>query len=119
MSDFVIVYVTGPEAALLAIARENIGARLAACAHILSAGRSIYWWEGVVQEEPEQILLLKTRASLAAELTARIADRHPYDVPCVLVLPVLAGHDPYLDWLSQETTRPVHRDESVGRPQDQ
>ena len=99
-----ILYTTWPSAeTAAAAARELIQAGLAACANILPAGRSIYLWEGGLQEEPETIMLLKTSASRASSLRARLEMIHPYETPCILALPVVAeaSATSFLLWMEE------------------
>ncbi|MGY1651729.1 divalent-cation tolerance protein CutA [Geodermatophilus sp. SYSU D01119] len=106
--DVVEVVVTGPDADWLAgYTRTLVEERLAACGHQLAAIRSVYRWEGAVHDEPEARVALHTRASLVPELVARTAELHPYDVPCVLALPVSGGDDAYLRWVVAETREPA------------
>ena len=85
------------------LARVLVDARLAACVQIAGPVRSVFRWEGSVSVEPEWQLWLKTDAARADELTARLVAEHTYDVPEVLVLPVVGGHGPYLSWVTEET----------------
>ena len=85
---------------------ERIGAtlveeRLAACANVLPGATSIFRWKGAVQREAETLVLFKTADEGVAALSRRIVELHPYDVPEVIVLPVTAGHPPYLAWVRQ------------------
>lgn len=86
--------------AAVALARSVVEERLAACANILPAVRSIYQWEGKVQDENEVLVLLKTRQPLFEPLKLRILELHPYEVPEVLALPVEQGHAAYLEWIA-------------------
>jgi len=102
--DTVIVYVTAPDnACALDLARAAVESRLAACGNVLGQIRSVYWWNGKVNDEPEVALILKTRADLVAALTALIKDRHPYDCPCVVSLPIQGGNGDFLAWIQSET----------------
>ena len=85
------------------IARELVGARLAACVNQLGGVRSTYRWKGVLQSEPEVLLAIKTVRSRYPELEMRLKALHPYEVPEIIALPVLAGAAPYLAWLAEET----------------
>lgn len=78
--------------------------RLAACANIIDGMRSLYWWEGKVQDETEAVLILKTRAAQVDAAIARVKALHSYDVPCVVALPVEAGNSDFLGWIVKETT---------------
>ena len=100
MDDAMVVLVTTPgpdEAAQLA--RALVEAELAACGNVLPGLRSIYRWEGKVEDEPETLLLLKTTRARFEALRSRVVELHPYETPEVLALPVEAGHGPYLDWV--------------------
>lgn len=98
------VYVTAEDAETARrIGRAVVEARLAACANVLDGMDSIYWWEGTVQEAREAVLILKTTAERFDALAARVRALHPYDLPCIVALPVVAGHAPYLDWIARET----------------
>ena len=102
MTDAIVVLVTTPSAEVAAsIARALVEERLAACGNVLPGVRSIYRWEGKVQEEGEVLLLLKTQRKRFAELRDRVLALHPYEVPEVIALPVEAGSDAYLDWIAQ------------------
>lgn len=100
MTDAIVVLVTAPSAEVAAaLARTLVEEGLAACGNVVPGLRSIYRWEGKVQDEPEALLLLKSRAEAFDRLAARIVELHPYDVPEVLRLGVEAGHAPYLAWI--------------------
>lgn len=85
-----------------AIATTLVEERLVACVTMVPV-RSVYRWEGAVQHDTETVLFAKTRADLVEKAMARIVELHSYDVPCVLVLPIEAGHKPYLDWVDEVT----------------
>jgi periplasmic divalent cation tolerance protein len=105
MTDALLVLTTLPSAnAAAEVAKAVVGEKLAACANILPALRSIYRWEGKVQDENEVLVLLKTRQGQYERLKARILELHPYEVPEVLAIAVEQGHGAYLDWIRRETT---------------
>ncbi len=85
------------------IARIVIEEKLAACANILAACRSIYRWQGKVEEADEVPALFKTKADLAERLIARIGALHSYDVPAAVAWPIAATLDDYADWVRAET----------------
>ncbi len=106
MTDAVVVLVTAPSADKAAeLARQLVEENLAACGNVLPGLRSIYRWEGKIHDEPEALLILKTRAALFEALRERIVALHPYQVPEVLRLDVAAGHLPYLQWI-RDNVRP-------------
>ena len=72
---------------------------LAACVTLLPGARSIYRWQGRLERAEECVLLIKTRADAYPALERRLLALHPYDIPELLALPVLAGNPAYLKWL--------------------
>ncbi|NEM06419.1 divalent cation tolerance protein CutA [Geodermatophilus normandii] len=101
------VVVTGPGADWLAgYTRTLVEERLAACGHQLSAIRSVYRWAGEVHDDPEARVALHTRRALVPAIVARTAELHPYDVPCVIALPLVDGSPDYLRWVVTETREP-------------
>ena len=101
MTDVRVVLVTCPHPeAAAALARTLVEEGLAACGNVLPGLRSIYRWEGEVQDESETLLVLKTTAARFEPLRERVVALHPYQVPEVLSLAVDAGHAPYLAWVA-------------------
>ncbi len=89
MDDLVILYTTWPDAETAeAFGRVAVEVKLAACANVLGAMRSIYHWQGAFQVEAETPMLLKTTVAAADRLKALVLERHPYETPCILALPV-------------------------------
>lgn len=104
MSEVVFLYVTAPDAETArTIAAALIRERRAACVNILPDIRSIYEWEGALEETTETPFLVKTTA--AADAGARIAALHPYETPCIVALPVAreGSHPAFLDWIAGQT----------------
>ena len=85
-----------------ALVTALLGDHLIACGTFLPGGHSLYRWQGKVTEEAEVVVLLKTDRSKWDALCAAVRDRHPYEVPELLALPVERGLDRYLAWLTQE-----------------
>lgn len=101
-----VLLATAPDADVAArIARALVEERLAACANLVANVRSIYRWQGRVEDESEVMLILKTRTERVAALAERLRALHPYEVPELLVLSVESGLAPYLDWVRAETAR--------------
>lgn len=107
MTDLVIVTATTPdEAVALRIAADAVRARLAACAQVQGPIHSTFQWRGAIDQATEWYCHLKTtRASLEA-LTALIRRAHPYQVPEIVAVPIVAGFRPYLEWVAQEVSPP-------------
>jgi periplasmic divalent cation tolerance protein len=105
-NEFVVVMVTASSADEAAhIGRALVEDRLAACANVVGPIRSIYRWEGGVEEASEHLVLIKARAADFAALEALVRELHSYDVPEVIALPLFAGSAPYLTWLDDATRR--------------
>lgn len=85
------------------IAKVVVTERLAACANLLGAVTSFYWWNDAVQSDPEVAVLFKTRAGSVERLSHRIVELHSYDCPCVVALNIDGGHPDYLRWITKET----------------
>ena len=104
-ADICEVVVTAADADWLArFTRRLVEDRLAACGHQIAAIRSIYRWDGAVQDDPEARVALHTRTGLVDAIVARANAEHPYDVPCVIALPVVAGNPAYVEWVLAETS---------------
>ena len=104
MSAALFVYTTaGSAEEAERIGRALVAERLAACANILPSMRSIYWWQGKIEDATEAVLVLKTAAKNLAALTARVKALHSYAVPCVVALPVEGGNADYIDWITKES----------------
>lgn len=101
-----VVLATFPDANVAArIARTLVEERLAACINLVPGVRSIYQWQGAVEESAELLGLIKTTAAGVPELIARLVELHPYDVPEAIVLEISDGHAPYLAWLAGEVRK--------------
>ena len=97
-----VVLSTAPTAAEgQAIGRRLVEEHLAACVNVLPGARSIFFWEGQVQEADEAVLVIKTRRERYADLERRIAELQAYSVPEVLALPVASGSPAYVAWLRE------------------
>ncbi|MFR9728141.1 divalent-cation tolerance protein CutA [Saccharopolyspora sp. MS10] len=103
MADYVqVVTTTDSEEAAAELARGVVAARGGACAQVVPI-RSFYRWEGQVRDDPEWQVQIKTTAARADFLIEHLRQHHSYEVPEIIVLPVVAGHDQYLAWLDEET----------------
>ncbi|MEM7230677.1 MAG: divalent-cation tolerance protein CutA [Planctomycetota bacterium] len=97
-----VIYCTCPPAEASRLARELVQARHAACVNILPGVTSVYRWEGNVEEDAESLLVIKTARGRVAELTAFLTALHPYEVPEVIAIDVVAGSEKYLSWVRGE-----------------
>ena len=100
----VAIYATFPDMETAeAIGRELVSARLVACANLLPEMKSIYRWDGALEEATEVVAILKTQPDRAERVIAEIERLHPYDTPAIVVLPIAKGSRRYLDWILAET----------------
>ncbi|CAH8389316.1 unnamed protein product [Eruca vesicaria subsp. sativa] len=100
----IVVYVTVPNReAGKKLANSIVQEKLAACVNIVPGIESVYEWEGKVQSDSEELLIIKTRQSLLESLTEHVNANHEYDVPEVIALPITGGSDKYLEWLKNST----------------
>ena len=104
MADALELHVTMPDKERAAsLARALVDEGLAACVNIVPGVKSIYQWEGRLQEDEEVLCLIKTRPAVFDRARARILELHPYEVPEILAFAVDNGSPAYLDWLKKST----------------
>lgn len=88
------------------LASQIVAEKLAACVNISPDILSIYNWDGEQQADTEVQLMIKTRQACYAKLEALILGQHPYDLPEIIAIPLVAGLPAYLDWVRKETETP-------------
>lgn len=98
----VVLTTLGDEDEARKLVTALVAERLVACGTLLTGARSIYRWEEELTEESEVVVLLKTDVAKWDALCAAVKERHPYQVPELLALPVARGLDLYLSWLTSE-----------------
>ena len=84
------------------LAKNLLDSRVVACVNVMPV-RSYYRWKGESCDEPEHLLIAKTTKEKAEEVITAIKSLHPYEVPEIIVLPVIHGYHSYLEWVKQET----------------
>jgi periplasmic divalent cation tolerance protein len=103
-SDACVVLSTfGREEDAVRVSRALLEARLVACVNLLPRVRSLYRWQGAIEDASEVLAVMKTRRERLPELEAALIELHPYEVPELLVLAVASGAASYLEWLATET----------------
>lgn len=80
-----------------------VSSGLAACANIVKGLQSIFRWDGKVNVENECLIMMKTTQDRFSELEAAVRAHHSYSIPEIIVLPIIAGSAPYLEWIKAET----------------
>jgi len=104
MAEYVQVLTTvDSEEAGVTLARGIVEARLAACVQIVGPVRSLFWWEGKVDDAREWQLLMKTTRERLPELQRHIKANHSYDTPEIIETEIIGGSAEYLCWVSEET----------------
>lgn len=105
MSEVLLLLTNLPdEASASVLATHLVEHRLAACVNQLAPVRSVYRWQGQVEQALEIPLLIKTTRAGYAAVEAAVCALHPYDVPELIAVPVEIGLTAYLDWVVQEST---------------
>jgi len=87
-----------------ALARGALEGKLAACAHIDAPFTAFYWWKNEIETAQEWRISYKTTKERLPELEAWVAEKHSYNVPEWITLPVTGGSEAYLSWVVEETT---------------
>ena len=99
----VAVTTTADEDSAAALARALVERRIVACVNIVARVRSVYRWQGAIEDDAECVLLMKTRADRYQDLETALGELHGYDVPELIVLPVERGSAAYLGWVDEST----------------
>ena|SRR5581483_4923634 len=102
MTDYKLVLTTaGSQEEAEKIARALVERRLAACVNLIPQMRSIYRWEGKVDEARECLLLVKTTVSAVDRVRDAIRELHSYELPEVIVIGIESGSEKYLSWIGE------------------
>jgi periplasmic divalent cation tolerance protein len=99
MDEIVVFITTSKEDEAVKIARGLVEAKLAGCVNIVKDIRSIYTWQGKIEDEPELLMIVKTRRHLFRALCTKVKELHSYTVPEIIALPIVEGSEDYLKWL--------------------
>ncbi len=84
------------------IAKIVVEKRLAGCVQVLGPIKSTYWWKGNIESAEEYLCIMKSKKNFYAELEKTIKEIHPYEIPEIIALPIIAGYENYLKWLTAE-----------------
>jgi periplasmic divalent cation tolerance protein len=102
--DETVVFITASnEDEAAKIAKALVESRLAGCVNIIKDIRSVYSWQGRIEDEKEVLMVIKTRKTLFDSLIKKVKELHSYTVPEVISLPIIEGAEDYLKWLNEVT----------------
>jgi len=102
--DKIVVFITASnEDEASKIARALVEEKLAGCVNIVKDIRSIYSWQGKIEDEPEVLMIAKTQKALFDSLAEKVKALHSYTVPEIIALPIIEGSEDYLKWLEEVT----------------
>lgn len=102
--DNIVVFITAPnEDEAAKMARTLVESRLAACVNVIRNIRSIYSWQGKVEDEAEVLMIVKTGRHLFDRLSEKVKELHGYAVPEIIAIPIVEGSANYLNWLKEVT----------------
>lgn len=83
------------------IARALLNEKKAACVNIIKGVHSHFWWQGKIDSCNETLLVVKTEERLLDDIIKLVKELHSYDVPEIIALPIIGGHEEYLRWVSE------------------
>ena len=99
-----IVYATFPSLETArAAARRLVEGRLAACVNVIPGMVAVYEWEGVINEDSEVVVIIKTTRAASEACIAAVCEGHPYANPAAVRIDVSGGAAPYLEWIVANT----------------
>ncbi len=100
--DKIVIFVTASsQNEAYDIGKALIERRLAACCNIIPGVQSIYWWDGKVTEDPEILLMIKTKKIAEEKVFETIKSIHSYDLPEMISIPMQGGYRKYFDWIDE------------------
>lgn len=106
MSAFLVLTTLGADADARALAHALVEARVAACVNIVAGIHSVYRWQGRVDDDAEQLLIIKTTAERVDALREALLARHPYEVPEIVVIPIAGMSEAYAAWFRSAVAEP-------------
>jgi len=96
-----VILITTPTDKGEELARFLVENKLAACVNVVNRVKSIYWWQGKIEEDSESLLIVKTSEDKVDELITKVKQVHPYTVPEIIALEIKEGNPDYLKWIDE------------------
>lgn len=104
MKEIILFVTAGSEDEAVKIAKALVESKWAACVNIIGNVRSIYQWEGKIEDESEVLMIIKSRADLFEQIRQKIEALHSYSVPEIISFPITRGAEKYLKWLNESVS---------------
>ena len=104
-SAYIVLFITTDSASeARQISRVLLEQKKAACVNIIPKVDSLFWWEDKLDSARENLLIVKTKASLLPEIINLVKKVHSYDVPEIIALPIVGGNQDYLEWIEKSVS---------------
>lgn len=103
MEEIIVFITASDEDEAAKIAKALVEAKLAGCVNIIRDIRSIYSWQGKIEDEKEVLMVAKTQKTLFDSLMKKVKESHSYTVPEIIAIPIVEGSEDYLRWLKEVT----------------
>jgi len=102
-SAYIVLFITTATAEeAQQISNVLLNQRKAACVNIMPNVTSLFWWQDKIESANENLLIVKTKASLLDEVVRLVIENHSYEIPEVIALPIIGGNQDYLEWIYKE-----------------
>lgn len=107
MTSPTLIYITAAnrEEAIL-LSRELLNMKIVACANIIDHATSLYWWDGEIEQNNENIVILKTMSTHTEKVISVVRSLHSYSCPAIVAVPINDGNPEYINWI-QEQISPI------------
>ena len=102
MRTFLVYMTAADKAEARTIGRHLVQSKLAACVNIFDGMNSMYVWQGEFQDDHEAVLIAKTTENRVPGLIAAVRERHSYECPCIVTLPISDGNPGFLEWIADQ-----------------
>jgi periplasmic divalent cation tolerance protein len=104
--DYIVVFITANDSEeAQKIAQLLLKRRQAACVNIVPGVDSQFWWQDKIESAEENLLIVKTRASLLQDIVKTVKENQGNEVPEIIAMPIVGGNQDYLDWINSEVKK--------------